>query len=160
MFAIPEGLVWLVGIGVSTFLVILLVLYAIMAMGLHYDDVINLIKNKINVNRYLWRYPDSVIHYTNTDNLPLTPTTPPVELAVLLSRVFGVTLTPGDFAYMQLVTKDNVTVLQFKCAKQCRLFYGTASIPVVQHIKIRTDSIIVNPDLPGLSVPLSVSPLS
>lgn len=130
-------------------IVVLLLVFVTVNFGMGHDDWIAMVRNKINIKRYLTKHHEDVLHYDGRQN-PLLVTASPIELASLLTKTLGVPLTPANFKYLVLTQKGSTLELTFKFAGRCAIFYGTGRVVVIQKTYIRTDSIIAQSILTGL----------
>lgn len=124
-------------------------MYWLSSLGTNPTEMMSAIRNKVNIKKYIAKYSEEVIHFKVEDGF-LSESTSPLELSVILTRFLGVQLTPSDFAYIAIKQTGGDVQLTFKMSKQCRLFYGKASIAIIQRTKIRTSSVIKNTVLDSL----------
>ena len=105
--------------------------------------------NRIDLNRFVTRLNNRILR------IPDNHTGTSREACVaLLSREFGVVLTPHDFSQITTVFTSKGLELHLCCSLHSRWFYGRTVIQIVRDTVTTTERIIPVTELSGLNVPV------
>ncbi len=105
--------------------------------------------NRIDLNRFVTRLNSRVLRIPDDH----TGTSREAWVA-LLSREFGVVLTPADFSQITTVFTSKGLELHLCCSLHSRWFYGRTVLHVVRDSVTTTESVIRVTELSGLQTPV------